>query len=189
MADLGFSGQSILPAIRKIEDFEKMLDSSYTYGVFLDLHISRLKSIFQLAEKHQKKMFLHIDLVQGLKSDEYATEYICQEVKPYGIISTKGNVILKAKQKGVKATQRIFILDSNSLEKSFSLIERTQPDYIELLPGLMPKVIANVRNRTNKQIFAGGLIDTIEEVEQAIAAGAAAITTSNKALWKHFELR
>ncbi|WP_044640214.1 glycerol-3-phosphate responsive antiterminator [Risungbinella massiliensis] len=186
---MSFHGQQILPAIRKVKDFERMLDSPYQYGVFLDLHISRLKSIYRLAEQHKKKMFLHVDLVQGLKSDEYATEYICQEIKPYGVISTKGNVILKAKQKGVYATQRVFLLDSSSLQKSYSLIERTNPDYIELLPGLMPKLIREVRKSTGKPIFAGGLIETIEEVEQAIEAGASAITTSEIAIWKHFEKR
>lgn len=164
-----------------------MLDSGYEYGVFLDIHISRLKSCYKLADEHQKKMFLHIDLVQGLKSDEYATEYICQEMNPYGIISTKGNVILKAKQKKVKAIQRVFLLDSSSLAKSYSLIERTKPDYIEVLPGLMPRIIREVRDKTQKEIFTGGLISTVEDVELAILAGASAITTSNKMLWKHFE--
>lgn len=179
--------QKVLPAIRKIEDFERMLTSSYEYGVFLDMHISRLKAVYKLAEKHHKKMFLHMDLVQGLKNDEFATEYICQEIQPYGVVSTKGAVILKAKQKGVKTVQRVFLLDSSSLEKSYSLIARTQPDYIELLPGLMPKFIKEVRCRTGKEIFAGGLIETADDVEQAIAAGASAITTSEKALWKHFD--
>lgn len=184
---MGFHGQKIIPAIRSGKDFERLLDSSYQYGVFLDIHISRLKPMFRLAKKYQKKMFLHLDLVDGLKSDEYATEYVCQEMKPYGLISTKGNVIVRAKQKGVYAIQRVFLLDSSSLEKSYSLIERTDPDYIELLPGLMPKMIREMRGKTGKPIIAGGLIETKEEVEQAIEAGASAITTSDFSLWKYFE--
>lgn len=53
-------------------------------------------------------MIYHVDLIHGIRSDEYATEFICQEYNPYGLISTKSNVILKAKQKGVIAIQRIF---------------------------------------------------------------------------------
>ncbi|OZM55798.1 glycerol-3-phosphate responsive antiterminator GlpP [Lottiidibacillus patelloidae] len=184
---MSFNGQKVLPAVRDVKDFEMMLESNYEYGVFLDIHISRLKSCYKLANQHNKKMFLHLDLVQGLKSDEFATEYICQEMKPYGIISTKGNVIMKAKQKKVKAIQRVFLLDSSSITKSFSLIERTKPDYIEVLPGLMTKVISEVSEKTNKEIITGGLISTVEEVEAAIEAGASAITTSDRELWKHFE--
>jgi len=182
-----YFGQNILPSVRRIEDFEKMLKSPYEYGVLLEMHVSRLKSIYELAHRYDKKMFLHMDLVQGLKNDEYATEYVCQEMKPYGVISTKASVILKARQKKVKTMQRIFLLDSSSLEKSYHLIERTQPDYIEVLPGLMPKYIEEVKAKTGRNVFAGGLIETVDEVEQAIAAGASSITTSNKMLWKHFE--
>lgn len=181
-----FHGQKILPAIRSMKDFDKMLDTPFTYGVFLDLHIGMLKSVFEYARRHKKNMFLHVDLIQGLSHDEAATEYLCQEIKPYGLISTKGGVITKARQKGVFATQRAFVIDSSALERSIKLIEKTNPHYIELLPGVIPKIIAEVKERTGKTIFAGGLIDNPDEVEQAIEAGASAITTSNTELWKHF---
>ncbi|MGD8190492.1 glycerol-3-phosphate responsive antiterminator [Brevibacillus ginsengisoli] len=184
---MSFFGQKVLPAIRKIEDIEKMMSSNYEYIVILDLHVSRLKPIFQMAKANQKKLIIHMDLIQGLRSDEYSTEFICQEYRPFGVISTKGSVIQKARQKGIKSIQRMFLLDTSSIEKSVALMERTQPDYIEVLPGIMPKIIKEIRNRTNKDVFAGGLIDTIEEVEQAHVAGAITITTSNKDLWKYYD--
>jgi glycerol uptake operon antiterminator len=184
---MSFFGQKVLPAIRKIEDVEKMMSSNYEYLVILDLHVSRLKPIFQMAKANHKKLIIHMDLIHGLKSDEYSTEFICQEFKPFGLISTKGSVILKARQKGVISVQRLFLLDTSSIEKSFALIERTKPDFIEVLPGIMPKIIKDIRNRTQREVFAGGFIDTIEEVEQAFAAGAITVTTSKKDLWKYFE--
>lgn len=184
---MSFFGQKVLPAIRKIEDIEKMMASNYEYIVILDLHVSRLKPIFQLAKVHNKKLIIHMDLVHGLKSDEYSTEFICQEYKPFAVISTKGNVIQKARQKGIKSIQRMFLLDTSSIEKSVALMERVQPDFIEVLPGIMPKLIRDIRKRTDREIFAGGLIDSIEEVEQAYAAGAITITTSNKTLWKYYD--
>ena len=184
---MSFFGQKVLPAIRKIEDVEKMMSSNYEYLVILDMHVSRLKPIFQMAQANHKKLIIHMDLIHGLKSDEYSTEFICQEFKPFGLISTKGSVILKARQKGVISIQRLFLLDTSSIEKSFALIERTKPDFIEVLPGIMPKIIKDIRNRTKREVFAGGFIDTIEEVEQAFAAGAITVTTSKKELWKYFE--
>jgi glycerol uptake operon antiterminator len=184
---MSFEGQKILPAIRSMKDFDKMLGTSFEYGVFLDLHVGMLKSVFQYAKQHNRKMFLHIDLIHGLANDEYGAEYVCQEIKPYGIISTKGNVIRKARQKGVYATQRMFVIDSSAMNRSIDLIHKTDPDYIEVLPGVVPKIITEIREKTGKPIFAGGLIETIEEVEAAIEAGATAITTSDRALWKHFD--
>lgn len=181
--------QKILPASANMKELERFLKSSYNIGVFLDMHIAQLKNINELARLHGKKMIYHVDLIHGIKNDEYATEYICQEFKPYGLISTKSSVILKAKQKGVVAVQRIFMLDSHALEKSYRLVEKTQPDYIEVLPGAMTWMIQEVKERLATPVFAGGLIRTPEEVEKALESGAEAITTSKRELWDMFEAK
>lgn len=179
--------QKIIPAVKQLKDFEKMLKSSYEYGIFLELHMSQLKTVYEMARHHQKKMFLHADLIHGLKNDEYATEFLCQEIQPEGIISTRASVILTAKKKGIMAIQRLFLLDSQALDKSLALFKKTQPDFIEVLPGGMPHVITEVAEKTGIPIFAGGFIRTTEDVEHALQAGAKAITTSNKELWVHYQ--
>ncbi|WP_170006446.1 glycerol-3-phosphate responsive antiterminator [Bacillus fonticola] len=186
---MNFDDQYILPAVRSMKEFDKMLETSYTCGVFLDVHVGMLKSIFAYARQQERKMFLHADLIQGLKNDEYAAEYLAQEIKPYGIISTKGSTIQKARQKDVFAIQRAFIIDSSALERSVQLVKKTNPDFIEILPGVVPKVISQMKERTGKPIIAGGLIDSKEEVEAAIKAGATAVSTSNQSLWKVFDQR
>lgn len=178
--------QKILPASSNMKEFEKFLKSSYEIGVFLDLHISQLRAVNKMAKDHGKKMLYHMDMISGLKSDDAATEYVCQEFKPFGLVSTKTSVILKAKQKGVIAVQRIFLIDSRAVEKSFKLVEKTQPDFIEVLPGTMPWMITEIKERLKTPIFAGGLIRTVDEVENAISAGASAITTSRVQLWDHY---
>jgi glycerol uptake operon antiterminator len=169
-----------------MKEFERFLKSPFEIGVFLDMHIAQLKNISMIAKEHNKKMIYHVDLIHGIKNDEYATEYICQEFKPYGLISTKSSVIHKAKQKGVIAIQRIFLIDSHALEKSYKLIEKTQPNYIEVLPGAMPGMIKEVKDRVNTPILAGGLIRTPNDVYAALEAGASGITTSKKELWDMF---
>ena len=170
-----------------MKEFEDFLNSSYEIGVFLELHIAQLKHVDAMAKRHGKKMIYHVDMIRGIRNDDYSTEYICQEYKPYGLISTNSNVILKAKQKGVIAIQRVFLLDSHALEKSYKLVERTQPDFIEVLPGAMPWMIKEVKDRLQTPIYAGGLIRTSEDVENALNAGAVAITTSRKELWEIYE--
>jgi glycerol uptake operon antiterminator len=43
-------------------------------------------------------------------------------------------------------------------------VERTRPDYIEVLPGVMPHIIKEVYEKTKIPIFAGGLIRSEEDV-------------------------
>lgn len=183
---MSFNGQAILPAIRSMKDFEKMLSMKYEYGVFLDLHIGQVKSVLDLAQQNGKKMFVHLDLINGLAGDEHGVEFIARYAKPYGIISTKGSALVKARQKGLVATQRAFILDSNAVNRSVRLAQKAEPDFIEVLPGVAPKIIQLIRRETGKPVFAGGLIETKKEVEAALSAGASAVTTSDVALWKEF---
>lgn len=178
--------QRILPASSSMREFEVFLESQFEIGVFLETHIAQLKNIASMAREHGKKMLFHVDLINGLKNDEFGTEFICQEYKPYGLISTKSSVILKAKQKGIMAVQRVFLIDSHALEKSIKLLNKTKPDYIEVLPGAMPSLIKEVRQRIDIPVLAGGFIKTPEEVNNALEAGAHVVTTSNRELWEHF---
>lgn len=182
-----FHNQIVLPAARKIKDLEKLMKLSYEYIVILDTHISQLKSIVELTKARGKKPLLHADLIEGLKNDESAAEYLCQIIRPAGLVSTRTGVIAKTKQNGLLAIQRLFLLDTNALEKSYALFARTKPDYIEVLPGVIPHMITEVYERTGVPIFAGGLVRTANDVEQALKAGASAVTTSNPELWNHFE--
>jgi glycerol uptake operon antiterminator len=184
---MDFHNQRILPAARKVKDLEKLMKLSYEYIVILDTHISQIQPIVDLAKSHAKKPILHADLIGGLKNDEYAAEYLCQIVKPAGIVSTRAGVVEKTKQNGLLAIQRLFLLDTNALEKSYALFERTKPDFVEVLPGIIPHMITEVQKRTGIPVFAGGLVRTVNDVEQALHAGASAVTTSNYELWKHFE--
>ncbi|WZE73984.1 glycerol-3-phosphate responsive antiterminator [Macrococcus sp. CCM 2573] len=179
----------ILPAIRSMKDLEKFVMTQYSTCVILDMHIGHISNYIQFLNQHQKSAFIHIDLIKGMSSDEYATEYVIQKYKVDGIVSTKPKIIKRAKQLGVKTILRTFIIDSNALKKSYELIQSADPDFVEVLPGLLYKAIENIHKVTGKKIIAGGLIGYPEEVEKALAAGATYVTTSNKDLWKHCEIK
>ncbi|HEU5138579.1 MAG TPA: glycerol-3-phosphate responsive antiterminator [Bacillales bacterium] len=183
---MAFYGQKILPAVRGMKDFEKLVESQYQYIVLLDTHVGQLRGIVKFAKAHGKKVFLHADLIQGLKTDEYAAEFLCQEIRPDGLISTRTNVVATARKKGLTAIQRLFLLDSIALDTSYKLLKKSQPDYIEVLPGVMPHIIREVKEAAGIPIFAGGLIRTAEDVEAALDAGSEAVTTSREGLWKHY---
>ncbi len=48
------------------------------------------------------------------------------------------------------------------------LIERTKPDYIEVLPGVVPELIREIQEHTGCKIISGGLIRTVEQVQAAL---------------------
>ncbi|GLC90478.1 glycerol-3-phosphate responsive antiterminator [Lysinibacillus piscis] len=182
-----FDNQQIIPAARTVKQFDEILESPFTYIVLLEVHISLLISLKREAERRGKKLIIHADLIHGLKTDNFAADFLCNDIRPAGIISTRSNMLIKAKARGIMAIQRVFLIDTIALEKSYSMIEAAQPDYIELLPGIIPSMIQEVHERTNIPVITGGLVRTIDNIEEALTCGAIAITTSNKKLWENFK--
>lgn len=178
--------QRLLPTLKQMSDVEQFMDSRFPVGILLDIHIARLGSVMKLARKREKRLVLHADLIRGLQSDEAAIEFLCQEYQPHGIISTRAKAIQTAKRKQVLTVQRVFLLDTNALESSYKMIRQTQPDYIELLPGILPGLIREVKERTGLPILTGGFLRSVEDVEQALQAGAEAVTSSNRVLWEKY---
>ncbi|MBA4603859.1 glycerol-3-phosphate responsive antiterminator [Thermoactinomyces mirandus] len=175
-----FNNQRILPAASNIKEFERLMETNYEYIILLDCHIVQLFSLMKLAKRHRKKVLLHVDLIQGLRSDEHGAEYLCQNIKPAGLISTRTSVVSTAKKRSLIAIQRIFLLDTHALNTSYRLFHSFEPDYIEVLPGVIPHIIKEVSEKTRIPILAGGLIRTTKEAKEALEAGAVAVTTSSK---------
>ena len=149
------------------------------YGNILDLQLRAR----QLKEAG-KRVFIHIDLVEGLKTDRQGMRYIARVVQPFGIISTKPSGIKLAREYGLKGVLRIFLIDASALETGRMSIRSAQPDLVELMPGLLPSIIREFSESTEVPVVAGGMIRTTQEVQAAIRAGAVAISTSNRSLWR-----
>jgi glycerol uptake operon antiterminator len=175
--------QSVLPAVKSIKEYETLLDSDTHYIILLETRLGLLRKLVKVGQKSGKKIFVHIDLIQGLKADDYGMEYIGQEVKPDGVISTRSHVIHQAKKYNLISVQRLFLIDSQAIEHNVSIIKKAKPDFVEVLPGILPGMIKEIKDRLEVPVIAGGLIRTDEEVEQALSAGASAVSTSQMDLW------
>ena len=102
-----------------------------------------------------KLCVIHLDLIDGFSNREIAVDAIWKATGAEGIISTRGALIKRAKQLGMAAIQRGFMLDSRSLNSFEQQIQQSKPDFVEILPGLLPKVIATLKQLMDVPIIAG----------------------------------
>lgn len=93
------------------------------------------------------------------------------------------DVIADVKKRGIVAIQRLFVLDSNALEHNLQSCKRVNPDYIEVLPAILPGIIKEIHEETGIPIIAGGLIRTEKDVKEALKNDAVRVTTSANHLW------
>ena len=100
-----------------------------------------------------------------------------------GIISTKPQLVKRAKELGLFGILRIFVIDSMAFGNIEKQCASLVPDAVEILPGLMPKIIKKLCSTVNVPIIAGGLISDKEDVMNALNAGAVAISVTNQRVW------
>ena len=130
-----------------------------------------------------KVVFVHLDLVDGLAAREVSVDFIARYTAADGVLSTKASLTRRAKELGLVAIQRFFLLDSMAIENISRHQGPETSDLIEVLPGIMPKIIRRVRAAAGKPVIAGGLITDKEDVTGALGAGAVAVSTTNPAVW------
>lgn len=172
----------IIRAVSNYESFLKAADGKSDVIFLLKSEISALRKTVAYAHDRGKKIFIHLDLTEGLGTGDAAVNFIADYVKPDGIISTKLSVIKAAKEKGLIAVYRVFMIDSQGVKTAMNTLKKADCDFVEIMPGVIPKEIKKFV-LAGKNLIAGGLIETREEVELALQAGAVAVSTSNEDLF------
>lgn len=134
-------------------------------------------------KEHNKLAIVHIDLIDGLSTHQAAVDFVKNHTKADGIISTKQQIVKYAKSVDFFVIQRYFMLDSIALSNVSKQLAQETADAIEILPGVMPKIIKRLCQSANKPLIAGGLILDKDDVVQALSAGAVAVSTTNEKIW------
>ena len=182
LLDLLASGP-VIAAVKSEDGLAAALESDVSVIFLLSGDILTVADAAARARKAGKRAFVHLDLVDGLAAREVSVDFIARQTAADGIISTKAALTRRGRELGLVAIQRFFLLDSMALDN----IQRQRPqdaDLIEVLPGLMPKIIRRVAQLTEKPVIAGGLISDKEDVTAALSAGAVAVSTTNPAVWR-----
>ncbi|NCB91255.1 MAG: glycerol-3-phosphate responsive antiterminator [Clostridia bacterium] len=173
----------IIAAVKDDEGLKACLDSESNIIFVLYGDICTIGDIVKKIKGSNKKAVVHMDLIQGLSSKEVAVDFLKKNTMADGVITTRPALIRKAKEEGFFTVLRFFVIDSMAYENIQKQSAAVSPDVIEILPGLMPKVIRKIQKSVRRPVIAGGLISEKEDIMAALDAGAVAISTTNKAVW------
>lgn len=179
---IDYENNPIIAAIRSEEDFRAALNSEVETIFLLASNIMTLDAFVEEAHSLQKKLFVHMDFVDGLSKDASGVAYVATK-NIDGIISTRSNIINAAKEHKITCIQRFFMIDSRSVTTALDSLRQTRPDMIEIMPGVAYKSISKIKSNTSIPIIAGGLIEHKDEIYQALAAGASVVSTGRRDLW------
>lgn len=173
----------VIPAIKNESGLLRCVESESPLVFVLHTTLGNISSITDFLKSHGKTVFLHMDLIDGLAQKEIAVDFLAANVRADGIISTRPNLIRHAASQGFLTVQRFFLLDSMSLNNILKSGAQDCADLVEVLPGVMPKILRRLSATLPVPLVAGGLISDKEDTINALSSGAAAISTTNEDVW------
>jgi glycerol uptake operon antiterminator len=128
-------------------------------------------------------LLLHMDLVNGLANDDSGLQYLATLDRVDGVVTVRQHLAPLARKLGLLSVVRLFLQDGRAVERGLQVIDRSQPDAVELLPGVAFLEVADRFRNLPTPCIAGGLIRTPAVVDRIVAAGCRAVSTTNAALW------
>ena len=179
-----FGNRKVCAAVRTKEDFDYALKSKVDVVFLLYSNILTMSGYIKKCHEAGKKIFIHMDFVEGVGKDRTGLEYI-KLLGVDGILTTRTNLIRPAKELGLVTIQRFFIVDSHSVDTAVESIRIAKPDVVEIMPGVVRKKIREFAEKVSTDILAGGLVEFKEDVDLAIEAGATAVSTADRELWNY----
>lgn len=173
----------IIAAVRDVKHIKRAIQSPVELIFLMTGDIFTLEHCVKLAREHEKSIYLHVDLIKGVANDKEGIKFLAQKVKPDGIVSTKNHLLKTAKKEGLSTVQHLFLIDTHAFENGIKNVMGLRPDAVEIMPGLMPRIIREFRETIDCPIVTAGLIKSSEEVREAIEAGAHGVAIGEPILW------
>ena len=174
--------KSIIAAVRNDKELDMAINANVWVIFDLCPNLITLPQKAETVHNAGKKLYIHMDLAEGIGKDRCGIDFV-RRCKVDGIISTRSNIIKLAREAGLTTVQRFFIVDSKSVDTTVETVKTSKPDMIEIMPGIVTKVVASLKATLDMPVICGGLIDDAKEIDTVLSAGATAISTGKTELW------
>lgn len=173
----------VIPSILREEQIAAAMQAHSLRVNLMFGNINTIGSVIAALHRAHKQVFVHVEMIAGLDHDRNAVQFVAESMRADGIISTRGQMIEAAQQLRCRCVQRVFAIDTAAMQTALRTVRKNNPDEVEVMPGLMPSVIRQMKAAVKKPVIAGGLIHTAEDAAQALESGADFVSTGFAPLW------
>ncbi len=130
-------------------------------------------------------VFVHIDLIAGLENSEAGLECLAALGRVAGVVTIHHNLTRPAKKLGLLSVVRLFLSDSRALERGLTIVSKSSADAIEIMPAAVAAKTKKDFDRLPLPRIAGGLCRSEADLQEALASGIRAITSTRPAFWEY----
>ena len=180
-----FSNRPVIAAVRNDDDLNFAMQSDAPVVALMGGHILRLPELVRRLHATERTVFIHPELIHGLGKDPAGIDYLADLVLPDGIVSTKKALLQRAHERGLLTVFQFFAIDTQAVISALDNANAIEPNFIEMMPGLLFRQIGQISSITHIPVIAAGLIKKEQEIHEVLAAGAIALSSSSRALWSY----
>lgn len=127
-------------------------------------------------------LFVNADNCGGLAQDRRGIEHL-RHLGVNGVLSTRGSLVQQANSLGMVTMQKVFVTDRSTLPRSVNSIQQSKPHFTQLMPWpVLSRLSREALDRLGPFV-AAGFVQSRDDVAEALACGASAVSTSDSSLW------
>lgn len=151
-------------------------------GALADLQ--RVLDRFSTPTLRDLPLFVHVDLVAGLENSEAGIEYLAGFDRVTGVVTVHHHLTSAIRKAGMLSIVRLFLSDSRAVDRGISVVNKSHPDAIEILPAVVAAKVAVDFASCPTPRIAGGLCRNESDIVEVLASGCRAVTSTSASLWK-----
>lgn len=175
-----------IPVIENRVQFVHAFDASQVSAIILrHCNLFEFATLFERARRSGLSIYVNIDHIEGIHADSAGLRYLADHLHVVGVISNNPRTLSLGKQFGLETIQRIFAVDSTGLETALESVDTQHVDLLDISPALVvPYVVPYLETPLPLPFIASGLIQTSQQVQAILRAGALAVTVTRSELWQ-----
>ena len=176
-----------IPVLETRMQLAHVFDAPHILAVLLR-HCNLFEFRALLAQAHRRALAVYVnaDHLHGIHADAAGLRYLAEELHVAGVVSNHPKILALARSLGLQTVQRIFAVDSTGLDMALESIDSSTTDLLEISPALViPSVIPRLASPLPLPFLGSGLIQTPEQMQAILRAGAAGVVVARSALWRN----
>ncbi len=173
----------IILSINDHESLEMAIESTSKVVMTMYGDVVNIIEIIDQLRAAGKIVFVNIDLIYGFSPKTSVIDFIEKFTSAEIIVSQKAILLKYAKERGFITMHRFFVVDSHAYRGIGRQLKISHPDLVNIAPAWSQPVEWAIQQYGVK-VVASGLITTEKTVNDNLKAGAIAVATTNKEVWK-----
>src|SRR5579864_3870060 len=176
----------VIPVVETRVQFVQALEVSQVRAMLLrHCNLFEFTALLESAHRCGCSVYVNVDHIDGIHADNAGLRYIAERLHVTGIASNHPKILSIGKQFGLETIQRIFAVDSTGLEMALESVDSKHVDLLDISPALViPYVVPYLETPLPLPFIASGLIQTSQQLQAVLRAGALAVTVTRSELWQ-----